>query len=67
MLSERMTPMAGLFRGQAEARKVTLASWRMAWGNWRMSPCEELGQQVGEEVPPDDLHRGTPSFSAASR
>lgn len=47
MLSERMTPMAGCSEDRPKPRKVTLASWRMAWGNWRMSPVRNWGSRWG--------------------
>ena len=60
--------MAGCSEDRPKPRKVTLASWRMAWGNWGLvedgvgeledQPGEKLGQQVGEQMVPDDLEPG---------
>ncbi len=47
MLSDRMTPMAGCSGDRPKPRKVMLASWRMAWGNCRISPVRNWGSRWG--------------------
>ena len=48
----------GLLRGQTEAQEGDAGLVEDGVGELEDEPGEELGQQVGEEVPPDDLPPG---------